>query len=668
MILRLVKVGALMQTQRSQLMYMALLVVFVTVFAACSKTPRPSTAIPTAQGTIPSAAGAVTPSPPSMTHTAIASSIDHTAGTEPTVIQITALDRIITPTIQPLPYPPGDITAMHWADALHGWIGVSDAVRQTEIGIGGILYERTAPTHSAILGTSDGGQTWTAQYETTSEITSLHFISPFHGWAGTEDGLLVTTDGGRRWSLSINEHAPDVTRVQFVDNQHGWIAVGKNDFWRTRDGGQTWVEFTNPCALYARSAINPFSFIDTEHGWIVCGGGLNAYTQDIELLKTEDGGQKWSKVEQDHSKDPRLTRPSDGYTGRDYDAVSNLHFLDNQRGWISTGDNNLLATTDGGVSWQITHVPAGSDQYLRSGHFISPTHGFVVSTEERAVLLSTLDGGNTWRQLFPAPTPIWPELVFWDTQHGIGLGTVLDRAAVLTTEDGGRSWQQISSLSVVCPGQAFALSFPDKEHGWVIHQCSGQSDTTRKLERTTDGGRTWTTLGTRIGSAGYWHVHFMNDRRGYVTSSTGGVVVSTDGGSTFRVAKPSTAIEQSIGGPQTWHFVTDMLWWKEINGKYYRTTDGGQSWIPATLPERIHRFGVLSNGTGWYWINPNCASECPSTAIRTHDDGRTWVQYTFGDIRVTRLTFIDARYGWLTTEDDHIYGTADGGVTWTQLH
>ena len=57
-----------------------------------------------------------------------------------------------------------------------------------------------AAGRGAIIATTDGGATWTQQYEGRADIRSLEFADERHGWAVASDSLLRTADGGATWS------------------------------------------------------------------------------------------------------------------------------------------------------------------------------------------------------------------------------------------------------------------------------------------------------------------------------------------------------------------------------------------------------------------------------------------------------------------------------------
>ncbi len=106
-----------------------------------------------------------------------------------------------------------------------------------------------------IVGTSDGGSTWTLQHaDPDLTLTAVSFVDSRHGWAAGYAGggiyaaravLLATTDAGGAWTevhrSASQSYFTDVVRQ---DELHGW-AVGSyaavpRAVFRTADGGATW--------------------------------------------------------------------------------------------------------------------------------------------------------------------------------------------------------------------------------------------------------------------------------------------------------------------------------------------------------------------------------------------------------------------------------------------
>jgi photosystem II stability/assembly factor-like uncharacterized protein len=126
----------------------------------------------------------------------------------------------------------GWLNGVSFADASNGWaVGVDYG--------DGVDYD---PGVALILATTDGGATWTAQSSGISHgwLYSVSCTDASHVWAVGEDGgeggdydpgaaaILATTDGGATWTAqSSGISYGRLNGVSFADASHGW-AVGED--------------------------------------------------------------------------------------------------------------------------------------------------------------------------------------------------------------------------------------------------------------------------------------------------------------------------------------------------------------------------------------------------------------------------------------------------------
>src|SRR6266576_2277526 len=84
-----------------------------------------------------------------------------------------------------------------------------------------------------------------------------------------------------------------------------------------------------------------------------------------------------------------------------------VYFLDQNRGWVAGSNGTLLTTTDGGATWK-KRSPLTKDS-LQDVYFADRQVGWLVATrdilrlktnEAPSYLLKTEDGGATWRPIF----------------------------------------------------------------------------------------------------------------------------------------------------------------------------------------------------------------------------------------------------------------------------
>jgi photosystem II stability/assembly factor-like uncharacterized protein len=172
-----------------------------------------------------------------------------------------------------------------------------------------------------------------------------------------------------------------------------------------------------------------------------------------------------------------------------------------------------------------------------------------------------------------------------------GVGYAISGGRLLWTNDNGAVWTDITP-----PGPAdqemFTLFFLDAAHGWVAFvDGSGEWDpeTTVRLVRTVDGGRTWSPL--------------------------------TFSKSSFPNLKGFTVIPKNLWfvdaqhGWFQWQFQTSSAF---SLGALFSTSDGGTTWTELPTPPSAHGFHFHTTQDGWIVGDP------PSELHVTHDGGRTW--------------------------------------------
>jgi photosystem II stability/assembly factor-like uncharacterized protein len=102
-----------------------------------------------------------------------------------------------------------------------------------------------------ILHTVDGGRSWARQHGGTAQfVRAVQFVDRTRGWAvgltinlDTEElgpsKILGTVDGGQTWTPQLTSRR-SFFDVVFVDPLHGWAVGDKATIYATADGGQTW--------------------------------------------------------------------------------------------------------------------------------------------------------------------------------------------------------------------------------------------------------------------------------------------------------------------------------------------------------------------------------------------------------------------------------------------
>jgi len=198
-----------------------------------------------------------------------------------------------------------------------------------------------------------------------------------------EPKIISTRDGGRHWQ-DVSQQ--ELQTIQMVNDSRGYGKVAEA-FFRTNDGGHSWVETKMPNIRF----IDRMYFQTPELGWIAGGQG-----KDFMVYRTINGGQDWEEYRTPTPENPTFVR--------------DLFFLDEMRGWLITHGSvdvsYLYSTVDGGRHW--TAEPdlsfQGKGKWASVVRFTSRERGFVFVDEgAQYELMYTLDAGTHWqKQRLPA--------------------------------------------------------------------------------------------------------------------------------------------------------------------------------------------------------------------------------------------------------------------------
>jgi photosystem II stability/assembly factor-like uncharacterized protein len=350
-----------------------------------------------------------------------------------------------------------------------------------------------------------------------SEIAQLQMVTPTIGWALQGQSVLHTEDGAAHWHdvtpAAALANGNQVTAAYFLDAGHAWIAAvpapGPNrqpwraTFFSTADDGKTWTRAGAIDAGYG-GTIAQLDFVDSLHGWLRVDLGVAAGSSGLAIYQTVDGGSHWILASKTNGAAGGTTPGSVPLAC----LKDHVTFVSPIRGWVTGncygGGLVFYRSDDGGHTWQAQSLPAPWGKPLTTirqcqcgtgaPQFTSLADGtLTVSAYQNngpvSFLYVTHDGGTTWSAR-PLPAPSVAAVDF--VSGGTGW-TVTVSGSVYETADGGAHWQPRGDLFRQTPGppvEIVVVDFVDQSRGWAVTRVGIHSS----LLRTTDGGRTWSTL------------------------------------------------------------------------------------------------------------------------------------------------------------------------------
>jgi photosystem II stability/assembly factor-like uncharacterized protein len=168
--------------------------------------------------------------------------------------------------------------------------------------------------------TTDGGQTWSGSPKqpcpaVTRQLVGVSFVDAKRGWVacsgdstGTEQlrkAVVGTTDGGHTWTVLASAYVttPDVGSIpgtglilgiSMRPNGTGlfvMLITAVDGTWRTADGGRTWTDVRIGANQGDYGALAA-SLVDDRNWWLLLEGGGQA----LELARSTDAGATWQTI------------------------------------------------------------------------------------------------------------------------------------------------------------------------------------------------------------------------------------------------------------------------------------------------------------------------------------------------------------------------------------
>jgi photosystem II stability/assembly factor-like uncharacterized protein len=244
-------------------------------------------------------------------------------------------------------------------------------------------------TDSRIYQTTDGGKTWTLQFENQDPngfYDCFAFWTPKRGitMADSVNGRfpVIRTTHGTTWQDIGNRlpaaqdgeaaFAASGTCVATQGGKRAWIGTGgaaEARILATTDGGNSWAAYDTPIIQGTpTSGVISVAFRDPNHG-ILGGGELVAPTVfSNNIARSRDGGKTWQLAS------------GTSFPG----AVYGLSYVDESRTVVATGPSGSAWSPDEGTTWFT--VPGLSGFWAVA--FASKHAGWLVGTQGRIVKIS----------------------------------------------------------------------------------------------------------------------------------------------------------------------------------------------------------------------------------------------------------------------------------------
>ena len=497
---------------------------------------------------------------------------------------------------------------------LHGAIGFF-ALDPVEANV---VYAKT----TALYRSADGGRTWELVHPSPSNVVKIAAISD-HAWE-----RIITKDG--------SDESVEALTVDPADSKTLYAAMsaaGRVVFCVSTDWGRAWKKERELPGGGTRIFVDPGT----------PPGARTIYVAGTNSIAVREGG-RWTR----HKPPEGVTAFNEVAAGFS-DGGGPVMYAVSGRDWRGREDSvaGVFVSRDGGAAWERCDGGIASQFEGLSEHLqyrtvaCSPRRpeiayvSYKVTNPERGKLplfmgvAKTGDDGATW------------ELVWKDTSQTPGPGM---KDAWMNERFGPEWGENPFNIDVAAtdPDIAFATDFG-------------------RTMRTTDGGKTWVGVYSKLAKGGGWTttgldmttcygVHWdpFEPNRVWIDYTDIGAFVSEDGGKSW---KSGTA----EGVPNAWVNTTYwMVFDPKVKGRVWAVMSGVHD-LPFAKMWR--RGGVAQYNGG---------------VCRSDDGGRTWRRSTEG-MRETAATHIlvdpdspvDARVLYVAGLGTGVWKSTDGGKSWS---
>lgn len=271
---------------------------------------------------------------------------------------------------------------------------------------------------------------------------------------------------------------------------------------------------------------------------------------------------------------------------------------------------------------------------------------------------------------------------FSDENHGWILASM---DSIFCTTDGGDSWEAHHFEKHMSGSSRITLQFADSLNGWAM-----QGEYKSELQRTSDGGKTWTKIGilpTLFQNHTFQALQFLDNNNGFAIcndaydfndNSYSLLFKTGDGGNSwsYKIFKPD-----SVGGKIRLFYLNFFDLKKGIlfgrmeneistSKEYiiYGTEDGGMTWKKTPtkyFDNDITALAFLDDKTGWI------ASD--NELFKTTNAGISWFKQLDNPEYIYEIQFVDEMNGWLRLPRDarsyvakrkNFMRTTNGGLSW----
>ena len=251
-------------------------------------------------------------------------------------------------------------------------------------------------------------------------------------------------------------------------------------------------------------------------------------------------------------------------------------------------------TTDGGLTW--TKLPFA---FSSAENMAVTNDGKVFIVANLNTIFRSTDGGANFTTYTVSGGGSFTDIFFSDNNNGF----TASATGLYQTSDGGNTW------TLVNPSAGLILTPPGYNSSYFLNPTTGWITSGYFVFKSNGSINSWTKsnfTGTQP-SVPIMSIYAASPTVIYSGCSDGNVFKSIDGGANFSQVAGFAASAGGISGYLDVHFTSAINGYASFGNRIYKTTDGGNSWVPVValgnaifteihFVDATHGWGCTSKG------------------------------------------------------------------------
>ncbi len=502
-----------------------------------------------------------------------------------------------------------------------------------------------------MLKSIDGGATWNksglSYYISNNVQMSKILINPSNTntiLVATSSGIYRSTDAGVTFSQSVAGSFKD---MEFKPTDPNTVYVCGTELYKSTNGGQSFTKITANIAAAGSLSRMALAVTPNDPNYVyLLSARSTTYTFE-GLYKSTNSGTSFSKVPV--STFNILGRDISGTDSSNcqgwYDLTIDVSPADKNE--ITVGGINIWQSVDGGLNFgPITNWLGSGAPYVHADvHQVMYTDPSTIYAGCDGGIFKSTSGGGSWSDLSTG--------LQISEMYGFGQSTTNPNLLLNGWQDNGTNRYDGTSWQKVIGGDGM-LCFIDRtndQNMWGELPNGG-------LEKSTNGGNTWTSAASGITEAGAWVTPWIQDPVDPATLYSGFINVwkSTNGGTSW--TKKSTFANTGTLSTVSVSPANNQVIWTAKPGFLYKTSNGGTTWTTITnVPTgTITSIACSNTDANKAWITYSGFAN-KNKVFQTNDQGVTWINLSASIPNIPVSTIV-----YVNNSNDALYIGTDVGV------